>query len=330
MKRKDRRQSESFTISFLDVASCGFGAMIILLMVANPTTPSTLEQVDTPQRPTVADLQLQLFEVRGETTELDRELNAKQEQLSAVKERVARLQRDLEQAETEHNAVRSDMGDIVTEVEHLSAVRQTLSEEMQRLQIGDRTSVEDAIAGIPVDSEYIIFVIDTSGSMQQCSWSRMLQVVEETLEVYPNVNGIQVMSDMGNYLFDSYSRQWIPDNYGRRELILSNLRLWSPFSNSSPVEGVERAVSDFYTPGRSISIYVLGDDFSTEQSIDSILAHISRINVEGPDGKRLVRIHAIAFDSPHCSPNHNAQQFFQLMRTLAIQNGGTFVALSDY
>ena len=331
MRRKSRRDSESFTISFLDVASCGFGAMIILLMVANPTMPSTLEQVDMPQRPTLADLQLQLFAVRGETTELDRELNAKREQLSAVKERVARLQRDLEQTKTEHDAVRSEAGDVVLEVENLSAVHQSLSEEMQRLQGGHRASVEDAIAGIPVDSEYIIFVIDNSGSMQQCSWNRMLQVVEETLEVYPNVTGIQVMNDMGNYMFQSYGGQWIPDNRGRRQLILSTLRSWDGgFSNSSPVEGVEQAVSDFYDPGRSISIYVLGDDFSTNQSIDSILAHISRINVEDASGKRRVRIHAIAFDSPHCSPSVGNRQFFQLMRTMAMQNGGTFVALSDY
>ena len=33
---KRSRETESFTVSFLDVASCGFGAMIILLMLAKP------------------------------------------------------------------------------------------------------------------------------------------------------------------------------------------------------------------------------------------------------------------------------------------------------
>ena len=40
---KRSRETESFTVSFLDVASCGFGAMIILLMLAKPSQPSPLE-----------------------------------------------------------------------------------------------------------------------------------------------------------------------------------------------------------------------------------------------------------------------------------------------
>ena len=36
-KRK-RAETDSFTVSFLDVASCGFGAMIILLMIVKPLT----------------------------------------------------------------------------------------------------------------------------------------------------------------------------------------------------------------------------------------------------------------------------------------------------
>jgi hypothetical protein len=38
-----------------------------------------------------------------------------------------------------------------------------------------------------VDSEYIIFIIDTSGSMQQYNWDRVQQKLDETLDVYPQV-----------------------------------------------------------------------------------------------------------------------------------------------
>jgi hypothetical protein len=33
------------------------------------------------------------------------------------------------------------------------------------------------------------------------AWQRMLGEMEATLNIYPNVKGIQVMNDMGNYLF---------------------------------------------------------------------------------------------------------------------------------
>jgi hypothetical protein len=97
MPKRKNRETDSFTVSFLDVASCGFGAMIILLMITKSSTPSVLEYVETvTPEGVIAELQEQLFEIRGETTVLNRELNAKQEQLSVNKERVARLRRDLE------------------------------------------------------------------------------------------------------------------------------------------------------------------------------------------------------------------------------------------
>ncbi|MCP4589614.1 MAG: AAA family ATPase [bacterium] len=101
-----------------------------------------------------------------------------------------------------------------------------------------RRAVDDAIVGgIPVDSEYIIFVIDTSGSMFSNAWPLVVRKMSETLDIYPKVKGIQVMNDMGQYMFRSYAGKWIPDTPGRRKTILSRLRTWNVFSNSSPVEG---------------------------------------------------------------------------------------------
>ena len=136
------------------------------------------------------------------------------------------------------------------------------------------------IGGIPVDSEYIIFIIDTSGSMFSYAWERMLQEMEATLDIYPTVKGIQVLNDMGNYLFSRYRGEWIPDTPARRSLILQNLRNWNVFSNSSPVEGITNAVRTFYDPGKKISIYVFGDEFTgasiqeVVQTVDLSLIHI--------------------------------------------------------
>ena len=64
----------------------------------------------------------------------------------------------------------------------------------------DAEKKNQLIGGIPVDSS-IIFIIDTSGSMFSYAWQRMLGEMDATLNIYPNVKGIQVMNDMGNYLF---------------------------------------------------------------------------------------------------------------------------------
>ena len=205
---------------------------------------------------------------------------------------------------------------------------------MQRLLANTVAPENNAVGGIPVDSEYIIFVIDTSGSMyNNPSWNKMLQVIDDTLDVYPEVKGIQVMNDMGDYMFDSYRGDWIADTPSLRNRILSTLRTWNPYSNSSPVEGVTRAINTFYSPDKKISIYVLGDDFQPGGSIQNVLQTIDRINVEDENGNRLVRIHGIGFPTIFAGPQRFQQSVYRyatLMREMTQRNGGTFVGLNDY
>ena len=331
---KRSRETESFTVSFLDVASCGFGAMIILLMLAKPSQPSPLEVAEAAPAAIISELQEQLFEIRGETRVVNRDLNAKQEQLSSIKERVARLRRDLSDVQGEFQSSKQLSDETTDEIGKLSLAQQSLTAEMQRLAANSSAPENNAIGGIPVDSEYIIFVIDTSGSMfNNPSWGKMLGVIEDTLNVYPEVKGIQIMNDMGDYMFDSFRGQWIPDTLARRTQILSTLRNWNPFSNSSPVEGVTRAINTFYAPDKKISIYVLGDDFQPGGSIRDVLRTIDRINVEDADGNRLVRIHGIGFPTIFAGPARFQQSVYRystLMREMTQRNGGTFVGLNDF
>ena len=334
MKRHKNRETDGFTVSFLDVASCGFGAMIILLMITKSSAPVTIEYANVTSDGSITELQEQLFTIRGETTILNRELNAKHEQLSALTERIARLRRDMDDIQGRFQSSRQLSDETTDEIGRLAIARQTLTAEMERLLANSSAPPNNAIGGVPVDSEYVIFVIDTSGSVfNNPSWNKMLGVIEDTLNVYPEVKGIQVMNDMGDYMFDSYRGDWIPDTPGRRNQIISSLRTWNPYSNSSPVEGVTRAINTFYAPDRKISIYVLGDDFQPGGSIQEVMRTIDRINVEDANGNRLVRIHGIGFPTIFAGPARFQQSVYRystLMREMTQRNGGTFVGLNDY
>jgi len=89
---------------------------------------------------------------------------------------VARLQGDLSRIQGRYAASKelSQVQDIIAG--RLLAAQQELSEEMKRLQKRQEESYQrppDApIGGIPVDSEYVVFIIDTSGSMQRFAWPR--------------------------------------------------------------------------------------------------------------------------------------------------------------
>ena len=335
MARRKRAETESFTVSFLDVASCGFGAMIILLMIVKPADPTMIEVSEVPSDASVNELQEQLFEIRGETRILNRDLNAKHEQLSSLTERIARLRRDLSDIEGRYQTSTQLSDETTDEFGKLSIARQTLTAEMQRLLANVAAPDNNAIGGVPVDSEYIIFIIDTSGSMYNTpgNWNKMLEVIDNTLDVYPEVKGIQVMNDMGDYMFNTYRGEWIPDTAGRRQQIIQTLRSWNPYSNSSPVEGVTRAINTFYSPDKKISIYVLGDDFQPGGSIQDVLQTIDRINVEDVNGDRLVRIHGIGFPTIFSGPRRFQQSVYRystLMREITSRNGGTFVGLNDF
>jgi hypothetical protein len=329
---KRRRAPEEFSLSFLDVICCGFGAVILLLMITKTVQPQIIEASTINLEGKLAALQEQLFEIRGETRILNRDLNAKQEQLSEYEQRIAILRGQLASMKSRHDniLVQTNSNDVITE--QLAIARQALSEEQKRL-LGDQyKSKNNLIGGIPVDSEYIIFVIDTSGSMFSYSWDRMMAELEATLAIYPKVKGIQIMNDMGKYMFSRYRGKWIPDTPSRRKVMMNNLRNWNVFSNSSPVEGITQAIRTFYDPTKKISIYVFGDEF-TGQSIAKVVDTVDRINREDAQGNRLVRIHAVGFPvqfirAPHLQTT--GIRFATLMRELTYRNGGTFVGLNDF
>lgn len=327
-----RRPTPEISLSFLDVICCGFGAVILLLMITKTVEPQVLEESTVVAEGRVAELTEQLFDIRGETTILNRDLAAKREQLSDFDTQIAILQGSLAASKSRFDSLQTTRNSNSIVAEQLAIARQELSEEEERLLGQDAEKKNQLIGGIPVDSEYIIFIIDTSGSMFSYAWQRMLNEMEATLNIYPNVKGIQVMNDMGNYLFSRYAGQWIPDTPARRQLILRNLANWNAFSNSSPVEGITQAVRSFYDNDKKISIYVFGDEF-TGRSIEEVVLTVDRLNAEAGTGERRVRIHAVGFPVQFIRPpqlQDTGIRFATLMRELTHRNGGTFVGLNDF
>lgn len=326
-KRRERRITAEISISFLDVISCGFGAIVLLLLIAKTVESTAFESVEQPLKGSVAELQQQLFQIRGETTILNRSLKTREEQLSELQLRIAKLQEDLASVRRQKDAIAQIDS---TEKDKLTLALQVLTEEMKRLLDNQKRVENQLIGGIPVDSEYIIFIVDTSGSMFNFAWPRVRKEMINILNIYPRVKGIQIMNDMGEYMFSSYRGKWIPDTPARRRAILKRLATWTPFSNSSPVEGVQQAVRRFYASNKKISLYVFGDDF-TGHSIARVIDTIDKINRKDSTSKRLVRIHTIGFPVHFMVQGGNLQtatRFSALMRELSYRNNGTFVGLN--
>ena len=221
---RKRRNMETFNLSFLDVVCCGFGAVILLLVITKIYEPISIQESKVNMEELVVELERQLNELKGESTVLNEEMLDFEEQISENNERKNKLSGDVSSLEAQYKASQS-MAEVSDGVlNNLLAAKQELTEEMKRLLVDYDPLDDSTVGGIPVDSEYIIFVIDTSGSMRNGAWNTVIEKVSETLQVYPEIKGIQVLSDNGEYMFSSYSGKWIPDSREIRKNVTQTLR----------------------------------------------------------------------------------------------------------
>jgi len=304
--RTKRQETSLLSIAFLDVITCGFGAILLLLIITKPL-PAQIEQSESAAEAMAAISSLRTlqeglqslasspFSGQPPSTSMDQELD---EAIKSAEQTLSGL-------------------------EGINRGLEVAKQSLRRATISPTTAPTERspeIGGIPVDSEYVIFIIDTSGSMKEI-WPRVVDVMVRLLEIHPKVRGFQVMNDNGTYLYESTKRKWLPDTPRTRKRIQDGLNAWVSFSNSSPVEGIERALRTYANKEDKISIYVLGDEF-TGSSYEVVLNTVSRLNNAGRASRPRVRVHGIGLVSTYVTV-----QYATLMRALTEQNRGTFLAL---
>ena len=325
-----RRPAEDMSMSFLDVICCGFGAVILLLIMTKVGTPPVLEESSKQLKGIVAAREGAVHDIVGKSTQLTRELTDKKAELDAELDELAKLEKQVANVLGKYEAEKAVAVEQVSQENKLASAKQSLTEEMEALLGTGFRRTDQTVGGIPVDSEYIIFVIDTSGSMTSYGWKEAIEKLDETLAIYPIVKGIQVMNCMGTYMFPGYAGHWIPDSPARRKAIKERMPTWTPFCESSPVKGIEAAIRTFYDPTKRISIYYFGDDYSGN-SIEEVVKTVDAMNAADKSGERRMRIHAVGFPTLFVggAPPASMYRFAALMRELCYRNNGTFVALPE-
>jgi len=310
-----KREFDIFSLSFLDIISCGFGAVIMLVLISKPYDDVSITGQDE-----IRDLLNTVITLENTILDIKQTIESqfsKADQLSSEKEQLeiasTQLKSKIQQQEEEQASLAGDL-------QGLALVQSTLKQASISTPRTANTIRDEEVGGIPVDSDYVIFIVDTSGSMRQI-WNRVSSEIINVLNIHPEVKGFQILNDMGRSMVSGYDGKWMPDTPGRRKNVINLFDRWAEMSNSSPVEGIETALRKYAKASITTSIYVFGDDY-TGSSYDPVIEKITRQNTSASSGKRLAKIHGVGFISPGTT-----DRFAILMRELTKRNGGTFLAL---
>ena len=311
--KKPRTSGEVFGLAFLDVITCGFGAIVLLLLISKPASIDAGAE----SRPSTTATEIE------DASDLVHRLRARWETLQAMR---AREPNRPTAAPGEDSALEEAIrlaGGRLLELQRDNRGLERVEESLRRATLrapAPATMRDPEVGGIPVDSEYVIFILDTSGSMKSI-WHQVMDVMERVLDIHPKVSGFQVLNDNGGYLVTAYRKKWIPDTPKRRRSILDAVRAWGAMSNSSPVEGLQTALRAYARQDRKIAIYIFGDDFSGS-SYDRVMETLQELNIDPETGRNRVRVHAIGFIS-----THSTDRYATLMREVTRGHDGAFLAL---
>jgi hypothetical protein len=327
-----RRPTQVFSLAFLDCICCGFGAIILIFVLSVSAQDKAREEILAGLRRILADKVAALAQIHATKEDLERnntrvtnllvDARLKNDSIHAL---LDELQGQLQNEKKGQQALMVDIDELKREI----AARQKKPEMVL-------PTVKPTPIGLPVGSNYICFVIDTSGSMRDPRtdglWGIAIRKIDEVLDSYPVVDGIQVLDADGRFVLGGRAG-WLADNTETRDSIKRTLRHYNAETISSPVPGILRALTTLYEPHNEkmkLAIFDFGDEFI--DVADPVIKRLNELNPADENGNRKVIINAIGFPTTiryQFSMGNTGLKFANLMRTVCYEHGGAFIALQD-
>ena len=335
-----RRQSEIFSLSFLDCICCGFGAIILIFVISIGSRQReqldvllALQRALAEQAAALTRIETAQLEARREQQRIAPRLEEARQRQDSLQAMIDQLERSLQQEKRGQQALLVDLDELRQEI----AARQRKPDHELVLK-----EVPPAPVGLPVGSNFLAFVVDTSGSMRDPNfgglWPVVIRTIETVLDAYPNVQGIQLIDGDGRFILGrrgSGTAGWLPDSPQTREAIKRTLRRYDQDTVSNPVPGIYNAMRFLFdkdNAGMRMGIFVFGDEFNSPQSADEVIRRLDELNPANEQGARAVTINAVGFPTTiryQFSMGNTGLRFANLMRTVTYLHGGAFIALQD-
>lgn len=172
-----RRETNIFSLSFLDVMSCGFGAVVLIFLIINHATEREVKVIN---QDLLAEIRLLDYQVQNG----ERDLVELREELEALLRRVSESDQKLIDTQTSIEDSIDDLARLsensMASIESLEALKsdiETREEELQRLRaleaVNDGTRVRSVVGegdrqyltGMKIGGKNILIALDSSASM---------------------------------------------------------------------------------------------------------------------------------------------------------------------
>ncbi len=172
-----KRRLEAFSLSFLDVMSCGFGAVVLIFLIIEHSTDDDVRAVS---RDLLAEIRLLDYEIetgRPNLTELQQRIEELKRQIADARRARASTIEDAERKRDELDALEAATIAQRESVEELKADVETREEEVERLRaVEEENAGRSAIfvegegdrqylTGLFVGGSHVLIAVDASASM---------------------------------------------------------------------------------------------------------------------------------------------------------------------
>ena len=174
-----RRTINVFSLSFLDVMFCGFGAVILFFMIINADTQARREMVNAGTQQEAQVLQAQVAEAEQSLAELQNSLQGLKARHLQAQGHAARVLEDITLRTSQLSQQQQETRARLQAVDALKAELKSLEEAYRHLEAGalhdeapgmrlrafDGHGQRQYLTGLKMDGERILILVDSSASM---------------------------------------------------------------------------------------------------------------------------------------------------------------------
>ncbi len=332
MRPRNKREGADFGLSFLDCICCGFGAIVLLFVITMGSANQLIESLRDRWQEINSRRLSQMEQLESEEVVAARRVEVEQTLLEASQDTDRSLKSMIDQLSLQIALLEAGRQAKMVEQEKLKTEIASMQKEMPvQMDLPDI----NLPVGLPVESNYIAFVFDTSGSMRDTSTDNLhaaaVEKIRNVLDSYPEIKGVQFLDADGRFMLPGTPGIWLNDDPATREGALRVLANYPYFSNSNPVPGIFRAIRSLYQPDNEemhMAVFVFGDEFTGKA--EPVLERLELINPRKEDGSRHVSISAVGFPTVLRYPlmgAHTGMKFANLMREVAFKHDGAFIAV---